>query len=58
MAKFPYNNTNNTNISHISFELNCKYHFCFSYIEDINLCSKLKSANELSAERIEFLIIY
>ena len=36
IAKFAYNNTKNTNINHLSFELNCRYYFCIFYKEDFD----------------------
>ena len=39
MAKFAYNNAKNASTSHTLFELNCGYHFCVSFNENINLRS-------------------
>ena len=39
------------------FELNCGYHFWVSYEKDVDPCSKSKSADELSAELRELMII-
>ena len=50
MAKFAYNNTKNANTSHILFELNCGYHLCVFYKEDLDLHSKSKTAEKLSSE--------
>ena len=50
MAEFAYNNAKNASIGHILFELNCGYHLCISYKEDLNLHSKSKIAKELSFE--------
>ena len=50
MAEFPYNNAKIISTGHTSFELNCGYHPWVSYEEDINLCSKSKSADKLSAK--------
>ena len=50
MAKFAYNNTKNANTSHTLFELNCGYYLCVSFEENINPCSRLKTADKLSTE--------
>ena len=50
MAEFAYNNAKNASTGHTPFELNCEYHTGMLYEEDIDLCSKSKSADELSAE--------
>ena len=50
MAEFAYNNTKNASIRYRLFELNCGYHPHVSYKEDIDPCSKLKAANELTKE--------
>lgn len=57
MAEFAYNNTKNASIGRISFQLNCDYYFWLSYKKDIDLYSKLKSAEKLSAELQELMII-
>ena len=36
MAEFAYNNTKNASIGHTPFELNCGYHPCISYEEDLD----------------------
>ena len=50
MAEFIYNNAKNASTGHIFFELNCRYHPCIFYEQDLNLRSKLKTAEELSSE--------
>ena len=57
MTKFAYNNAKNASTGHTPFELNCGYHPCVSYKEDIDLCSKSKSADELSNELRELMTI-
>ena len=57
MAKFAYNNAKNASTGHTSFELNCGYHLRISYEEDVDPCSKSKSADELLAELRELMII-
>ena len=55
MAKFAYHNAKNASTGHTLFELNCSYHPCMSYKEDIDSCFKLILANELS-NKIQKLI--
>ena len=50
MAEFAYNNAKNASTGHTLFELNCGYHPCVSYEEDLDPRSKLKTAEELSSE--------
>ena len=57
MAKFVYNNTKNASTSHLSFELNCGYHHWMSNKEKVDSRSKSKSADKLSAELRELIII-
>lgn len=58
IAKFVYNNTKNTSISHTFFELNYGYHSHMSYEKDINFCFKLKSADRLLTELQKLIPIY
>ena len=57
MAEFAYNNAKNASSGHTPFELNCGYHPRMSYEEDVEPRSKSKSADELSAELRELMII-
>ena len=57
MAKFAYNNAKNASIGHTPFELNCDYHPRMSYKEDVKSRSQSKSADELSAELRELMIV-
>ena len=57
MAKFAYNNAKNASTGHMPFELNCGYHPRMLYKEEVNPRSKLKSADKLSAELRELMII-
>ena len=57
MAKFMYNNAKNAIIGHMPFELNYGYYLWMSYKEEVNSRSKSKSANKLSAELKELMII-
>ena len=57
MAEFAYNNARNASTGHTPFELNCGYHPRMSYEEDVDSRSQSKSADELSAELRELMII-
>ncbi len=57
IAKFAYNNAKNAITGHTLFEFNCGYHFQASYKEDIDPCSQWKSANELTTELRELMIV-
>ncbi len=47
IAEFAYNNAKNSSISHTLFELNCGYHSCVAYKEDIDSGSMSKLAKDL-----------
>ena len=57
MAKFVYNNAKNASIGHTPFELNCGYHPRMLYEENVDPHSQSKSADELSAELKELMIV-
>ena len=57
MAEFVYNNAKNASTGHTPFELNCGYHPQMSYEEEVDPRSKSKSADELSAELRELMIV-
>ena len=57
MAEFAYNNAKNASTGHTPFELNCGYHPRMSYEEEVDPRSKSKSADELSAELRELMIV-
>ena len=57
MAEFVYNNAKIASTGHIPFELNCGYHPWMSYKEDVDPRSQSKSADELSAELRELMIV-
>ena len=57
MAEFAYNNAKNASISYTPFELNCGYHPRMLYKEDVNSRSQSKSANKLSVELRELMIV-
>ena len=50
MAEFAYNNAKNASIGHTLFQLNCRFHLRSSYKKDVDLCSRLKTADELATE--------
>ena len=57
MAKFAYNNAKNARTGHTPFELNCGYYPCVFYEEDVDLHSKLKSADELLTELRQLITV-
>lgn len=58
IVKFAYNNAKNVSTSYTFFKLNCGYHSWMSYENNINSCSKSKSANKLLIELRKLIIIY
>lgn len=58
MTEFVYNNAKNASTEHTLFELNYGYHPHVSFEEDFNFCSRSKSAEKLSAELRNLMIIY
>ena len=50
MAEFAYNNIKNVSIGHMPFELNCGYHPCISFEENIDPRSRSKIVDKLSTE--------
>ena len=57
MTEFAYNNAKNTSTSRTLFELNCGYHPCIFYKEDLDLCSKSKNVEELFFELQKFIAV-
>ena len=57
IAEFAYNNAKNSSTDHTPFELNCGYHPWMLYEEDVDPRSQSKSADELSAELRELMIV-
>ena len=57
MAKFVYNNAKNTSTGHTPFELNYGYHPWMSYKKDVDPRSQSKSADKLSTELRELMIV-
>ena len=49
MAEFAYNNAKNASTGYTCFELNFEYNSWMFYKEDVDPCSKSKSADELLA---------
>lgn len=56
MAIFAYNNTKNTSPNYKPFKLNCGYHPCVLYKNDVNPYSQSKSVEELAIELKKLLI--
>ena len=57
MAEFAYNNAKNASTGHTPFELNCGYHPWMLYKDNVDPRSKSKSADNLSAELRELIIV-
>ena len=57
IAEFAYNNAKNVSTGHTPFELNCGFHPQVSFEDDINLCSRSRSADELAKELRELMEI-
>ena len=57
MAEFIYNNAKNASNCYTPFELYCGYYPRVSYKKDIDPRSRSKSANELSTELQELMIV-
>ena len=58
MAEFAYNNAKNASTGHIPFKLNCRYHPWISYKKNLDPRSKLKTAEELSSELQNLIVVY
>ena len=57
MAKFAYNNSKNASTGHISFELNCGYHFCVSFKDECDIRSRSSFAKRQVMELGELMDI-
>ena len=57
MTEFAYNNSKNASTSHTPFKLNYGYHPRMSYKKEIDPRSQSKSADELSEELRELMVI-
>ena len=57
MAEFAYNHAKNINTNYMPLELNYDYHLQISYKEEVNPQFKFQSADKLSAELRELMIV-
>ena len=57
IAEFAYNNAKNASTGHTPFELNCGYHPRILYEEDVDSHFQSKSADKLSVELRELMIV-
>ena len=57
MVEFAFNNAKNASTGHTPFKLNCDYYPQMLYKEDVDSRSQFKSADELSAELRELMIV-
>ena len=57
MVEFAYNNAKNASTGYTSFKLNCGYHLCVSYKENVDPCSQSKLADNLANDLREFMIV-
>ena len=57
MTEFAYNNAKNASTGHTPFELNCGFYPRMSYKEDVDPRSQSKSADKLSTELRELMIV-
>ena len=57
MAEFVYNNAKNASSGHTPFKLNCGYHPRMLYEDDVDPCSKSKSADKLLTELRKLMIV-
>ncbi len=58
MAEFAHNNAKNASTNHNLFELNYGYHPKVSFEEDVDLCSRSRSANKLAEELRKLIEVY
>ena len=58
MAEFTYNNAINASTSYILFEFNYRYYPHVFYEKNLDLCSKLKTAKELSSKLQDLIAAY
>ena len=57
ITEFAYNNAKNASTGHMPFELNYGYHLRVSFEEDTNLCSRSKTAKELSSKLRDLMTV-
>ena len=50
MTEFAHNNAKNASTGYTPFELNCGFHPKVSYKEDVDPCSKSKTADQLATK--------
>ena len=55
IAEFAYNNAKNASIGHTPFELNCGFYSRVFFKDNVDPCSRSRSANEL-AKKLRKLI--
>ena len=58
MAKFAYNNAKHASMGYMPFKLNCRYHLCIFYKEDIDPRFRSKAADELIEELRNLMTAY
>ena len=57
MAEFVYNNAKNASTGHTLFELNCGFYPQVSFKDNVDPCSRFRSANKLVKELRELIDI-
>ena len=57
MAEFKYNNAKNASTGYTLFELYCSFHPQVFFKDDVDLCSRSRSANKLAKELRELMDI-
>lgn len=57
IVKLAYNNTQNTTIGYISFELNYDYHSYVPFVDKTNTCSISHLANKLAKKLKDLILI-
>ena len=50
MAGFAYNNAKNASTGYTPFKFNCDFHLQVSFKDDVDPCSRSRSANKLAKE--------
>lgn len=58
MAEFTYNNAKNTSTGYTPFKLNYGFHPQVLFWEDVNPCSKFRSASELADKLRELMEVW
>ena len=57
IAEFAYNNAKNASTSHTPFELNCGFYLRVFFEDNVNPCSRSRSADKLVKELRELMNI-